>query len=219
MNVNLFGLSTQGIPILEYHLYNPNAYRILVLGGVHGDEIEGVILAQRIIADLLNSPADFQHLNIKIIPEMNIEGVLNKTRGNSQGVDLNRNLPTQDWSAEVKTPRYHPGPFPLSEVENKNLVKCIEEFQPQFIISLHSWQPMININGDCLKQAQILNQMTGYRIDTDMGYPTPGCLGTYTGIERQIPTITLEIERGLSADKIIQIHQPAMKEFFNSFKN
>ncbi|MBY0385631.1 DUF2817 domain-containing protein, partial [bacterium] len=51
-----------------------------------------------------------------------------------------------------------------------------------------------------------------YKIEETIGYPTPGSLGTYAGIERNIPTLTYEIERGLSANTIISIHVPAILE-------
>ena len=54
--------------------------------------------------------------------------------------------------------------------------------------------------------------MTGYKIEPDIGYPTPGSLGTYAGLERQIPTLTYEIERELSFDLIIKNHVPAIIE-------
>ena len=219
METSLFAQTALGLPVLAYHFRNDgsgaggdrnNDREVLILGGVHGDEIEGVIAAQKILQILMKS---FPYrMNLTLVPEFNPEGVLFKTRGNSRGIDLNRNLPTKDWSPEIKTPRYNPGPHALSESENQGLVKYIEEKKPRFIYSLHSWQPMLNINGNAKPVADVIHSLTGYRIDTDMGYPTPGCLGTYTGRERDCPTLTYEIERGLAADKIIAIHVPAILE-------
>jgi len=177
---------------------------------VHGDETEGVIAANGLLESFLSS---FPYkLKITLIPAFNIDGVLAKTRTNSNGVDLNRNLPTKDWSPEIKTLRYHPGPSPLSEPENKKLVEFIENRNPKLILSLHSWHPVINVNGNCLPFAEALSQWTGYKIDTDIGYPTPGCLGTFAGLERKSPVITYEIERGLDTASIIKTHVPALLE-------
>lgn len=208
MTIKLFGQTSHGLPIFSYHFFeDPSKKQLLLLGGVHGDEIEGVIAAQKMIEILMQENLK---IPVTIVPEFNPEGVLHKTRGNLNGVDLNRNLSTQDWSPEVKTPRYHPGPSPLSEPENKALAKYLEVQKIGFILSLHSWNPMFNVNGDCMEEAQLLHQLTGYRIDADMGYPTPGCLGTYSGLERNIPTITYEIERGQSQDAILKMHPPAI---------
>lgn len=213
MKTYTFGNSSLGLPIIAHEFSNKGP-EILILGGVHGDEIEGVWAAHGLLKSFLQS---FNYkLNLTLVPQFNIEGVLNKTRMNARGVDLNRNLPTKDWSPEVKTPRYHPGLAPNSEAENQALVQYIEEKKPKFILSLHSWHPMLNINGDCLKQAQKVAEFTGYRIDPDMGYPTPGCLGTYAGKERNIPTLTYEIERGLALEPILKIHVPAILEMLKT---
>ncbi len=36
-------------------------------------------------------------------------------------------------------------------------------------------------------------KFNGYRVSDSIGYPTPGSLGTYAGVERNIPIITLEL--------------------------
>jgi protein MpaA len=131
---------------------------------------------------------------------------------NSRGIDLNRNLPTRDWNPKAFTPRYPPGPSPNSEPENQALVKFLGEFQPKMIFSLHSWNPLLNINGDCRPEAETIASLTGYPIEETIGYPTPGCLGTYAGIERNMPTITYEIERGLAPSEILRTHVPALLE-------
>jgi protein MpaA len=138
--------------------------------------------------------------------------VLLKTRGNGHGIDLNRNLPTKDWVGEFTNPRYNPGPAAASEPENRVLMKFIEDKKPKLIISLHSWHPVLNVNGDILPEAEKIAEFTNYKIDSDIGYPTPGCLGTYTGLERGIGTLTYEIERGLSLDRVIKEHTLPIRE-------
>lgn len=207
MQTSLFTYTSKGLPVLAYEFKNDGP-EVLILGGVHGDEIEGVIAAQEILKYFMKS-YDLK-LNITLVPQFNLEGVVFKTRGNGNGVDLNRNLPTKDWSPEVTTPRYHPGPSAGSEAENKGLIDYIAAKKPVFVLSLHSWKPMLNVNGDCHKVAEVIAEETGYRIDPEIGYPTPGCLGTYTGLERNHPTLTYEIERGLAAEEIIRVHVPAI---------
>lgn len=209
MKTNVLGTTSTGLPLIE-HRFNHGQNKVLILGGVHGDEIEGVWCSQFLLHELLKNFS--WKIDLSLIPMMNPEGVLLRTRTNSRGVDLNRNLPTKDWSPEIKTERYHPGPSPCSELENQVLAQFINEEKPQLIISLHSWHPMLNINGDCRAVAEKIAQMTQYKIDDNIGYPTPGCLGTYAGIERNSPTLTYEIERGLSIDKIKSIHVSAILE-------
>ena len=209
MKTSIFTYTSKGLPVLAYEFHN-NGPEVLILGGVHGDEVEGVYAAQELLKHFMKS---FPHkLNLTLVPQFNLEGVINKTRGNGNGYYLNRNLPTKDWSPEIKTPRYHPGPAAGSENENKGLIEFIDKKAPRLILSLHSWHPVLNVNGDCKPVAEVLARITGYKIDDDIGYPTPGCLGTYAGLERKSPTLTYEIERGLSPEKIIEIHVPAILE-------
>ena len=168
MKTTLFGNSSLGLPIMAYE-FKAKHPEVLILGGVHGDEIEGLWAAFGLLQSLMASYP--YKLNLTLVPQFNIEGVLNKTRMNGRGVDLNRNLPTKDWSPEIKTPRYNPGPRPNSEPENQALCKYIETMKPQFILSLHSWHPVLNVNGNCLAQAEVLAKHTGYKIDSDIGYP------------------------------------------------
>jgi murein peptide amidase A len=70
---------------------------------------------------------------------------------------------------------------------------------------------MLNVNGDCMPEAKVISSWTGYVIEETVGYPTPGCLGTY-GVENKIPTLTYEIERGLSNSEILRVHVPAVLE-------
>ncbi len=206
-----FGHTALGLPIHGYSWNSDNSSfaKVLILGGVHGDEPEGIVAAKGLIENFRNH---FNlNLNLTIVPEFNPEGMLLKTRGNSNKVDLNRNLPTKDWSPIAATERYNPGPKALSEIENSFLVDWIKKEKPDVIYSLHSWKPMLNTNGD-LPEAAVIAKHTGYIIEPDIGYPTPGSLGTYAGLENKIPTLTYEIERDISFDQVIKIHVPAIIE-------
>lgn len=205
----VFGHTPLGLPIQAWRFRNPGP-KVLILGGVHGDEREGVVAALGLLRSFQQSFA--YRLDLTLVPRFNEEGVLFNSRMNSRGVDLNRNLPTRDWSPEIKTPRYNPGPHPGSEPENQALARFIESENPVFVLSLHSWHPVLNVNGDCRGEAETLSRLTGYKIDDDIGYPTPGCLGTFAGLERRSPTLTYEIERGLIPAEVLRVHVPAILE-------
>lgn len=205
----IFGETQNGLPIPGYRFGSEKGPRVLLMGGVHGDEYEGVVAGYGLLKIL--SHKDFRsQLCIDLVPALNLDGVINKTRVNARGVDLNRNMATKDWSPEIKGPRYIPGPAANSESETRALAKYVEEVQPVLIVSLHSWHPVLNVNGGCLEEAEIISKMTGYKIDTEIGYPTPGCLGTFAGLERKSPTLTYEIERGLSPEEVLKIHPQAV---------
>ncbi len=205
----IFGQTASGLPIPAYH-FGYEGPKVLIVGGVHGDEGEGVVAAYGLFRQFLTS-FDYR-LEITLVPALNLDGVIAKSRVNANGVDLNRNLPTNDWTNQVATPRYYPGTSAGSEPENQALMRYMEANEPSFILSLHSWQPCLNINGNCRKQAEEIAKLTGYPVIESIGYPTPGCLGTFAGLERDMPTLTYEIERGLVTPQILSTHIPAIHE-------
>ena len=209
LNVKLFGLSSQGLPILSYVFGNQGPV-ILILAGVHGDEPEGNYIALGLLKKWMSQ---FPYkLQLTLVPCFNREGSLLAQRTNGNQVDLNRNLPTKNWTKKVAKKRYHPGPKACSEPENQALVKWIDKNPVQLIFSLHSWNPMINTNGDCQPEAGIIAQATGYKITDDIGYPTPGSLGDYCGLERNIPVITYEATKGGSITEALNLHVPAIEK-------
>lgn len=177
--------------------------RILFLGGVHGNETEGVAATLGYAEEFAlagKSPASTNE--ILFIPVLSPDGFLNFSRHNGNGVDLNRNMQTTDWKKNDPGEKYYSGSAPNSEPETQLLLKVLEEFKPEFILSLHSWKPMFNVNGPAHAYAEKMQRELAYEITEDIGYPTPGSLGTYAGWERKIPTITFEIERGLPLDAV-----------------
>jgi protein MpaA len=204
----VFGKTAIGLPIPAFR-WEAGGPEILLLGGVHGDETEGVVCAHGVLEALLSGGAAFK-LNLTVVPAFNLDGVLAKSRVNGNGVDLNRNLPSNDWNPQAFNERYPPGPHANSEPENQALVRFLAERKPRFITSLHSWKPMLNVNGDCGPEAQAIHALTGYAIEPSIGYPTPGSLGTYAGIERAMPTLTYEIERGMAPRDVLRVHVPAV---------
>lgn len=207
MKTFIFGKTVQKVPIMAYH-FNGSGPKTLILGGVHGNEWEGIVCAKALLSSFIEDMP--LNLDLTIVPILNVDGAIRNQRKNFNQVDLNRNLPTKDWTADVAEEKYFPGPSANSEPENQALVKWIENNQPKIVISLHSWNPMLNVNGDCNPEAEVINQLTGYEIKESIGYPTPGCLGTYTGLEQNMPTITYELERNIDFEKIHDVHVPAI---------
>lgn len=205
----IFGHTVQNLPIPAY-TFGASGPSVLILGGVHGDETEGVVAAHGLLSSFASSFT--YRLKVTLVPALNLDGVLRMSRKNSHEIDLNRNLPTGDWTAEVANDRYNPGVRAGSEPENKALIEYLDTARPKFVLSLHSWQPMLNVNGDCRPEAEVISRFTGYRIEESIGYPTPGCLGTYAGLERDMPTLTYEIERGSEPNQVLSLHIPAILE-------
>ncbi len=188
---------------------------ILLIGGVHGDEPEGVYLAQQTL-NWLKSAEQSQLVDWVAVPCLNIDGFHLKQRVNSNGVDLNRNFPSKDWSSEFQKDRYFPGKRPESELEVQGLVKLIKNLNPRLIIHCHSWEPCIVYTGERgRKDSERLARTSGYTAKPDIGYATPGSLGQYGCFDLGIPVICIEEQENLTDLKPIWPRfAVAMKEIF-----
>ena len=188
-DIELYGSPELQTYVENPHLNAPQNKILLLIGGVHGDEPEGVILAEHCLEWLKT-----QNLtNWLLIPCLNVDGYNSNTRVNSQGVDLNRNFPSKNWALSPSKDRYFSGINPGSELETKAVVDLINIFQPRLIIHCHSWKPCIVLSGpQDMKEARYLSESTGYDIVPDIGYPTPGSLSSYGWIDKKIPIICTE---------------------------
>jgi predicted deacylase len=202
--------SSRGTPIELYkktHNRDGKATApILFVGGVHGDEPEGVRLAQEFLKWLQKTEAESLEKVLhswQLIPCINVDGYLRNQRTNDMGVDLNRNFPSRDWSAETKGPRYYPGTHAASEAETQALVLLLETEKPKLIVHFHSWEPCVVYTGTPGKEAStILAGKTGYEVREDIGYPTPGSLGQYGWLDHKIPVICIEEQERIHLDHV-----------------
>lgn len=189
-----------------------------ILGAVHGDEIEGAHLAQQLHLWL----AENNDVNTPtiIIPIVNIDGFNAGTRVNGNGVDLNRNLPSSQWSPVALEPKYFPGTHPLSEPENQFLIELFDKFPPRFILSFHSWYPVLNYNGKCREIAEFLKSFNNYSIEADFeNHPTPGSLGEYGPQKYNSPVLTFEcplVSEGATLEGIWNENKEGLTKLFSS---
>ncbi len=182
------------------------------MGGVHGDEPLGVLLAQQTLKMLQSG--DFPCPWI-LIPCLNVDGYKNNTRVNGRGVDLNRNYPSKSWSPEHEKERYNPGPKPASEVETRGVVELLTDFSPRLVIHCHSWKPMVVCAGKPgLRDAERLSKSSGYEVKPEIGYPTPGSLSQYGWWDNKIPVICIEEADEESPNSVWPRFEQGMREIF-----
>lgn len=184
--------------------------KVLVIGCMHGDEPQGEYLINEYLKD--NSDT-----KISFIPCLNPDGVKAQTRVNSNGVDLNRNFPTKNWELTEKN-NFYGGNEPASEIETQFLISVIEEFKPELILTLHAPYKVVNYDGNALDIANKISEIIKYPVEASIGYPTPGSFGTWAGIERNIPTITLELDEEI---EVKELRKPVFEIFkmLENFKN
>ncbi len=172
---------------------------ILLFGGVHGDEPEGVRLAEDTLRALEIWSQKTWLVPWILIPCLNVDGYQAKTRVNGRGVDLNRNYPSQDWSPDAEKPRYSPGPYAMSEPEVAGIVELIEAYDPRLLIHCHSWEPCIVATGTRAQtDGTRLSLSSGYALKPEIGYPTPGSLSRYGWHDLEIPVICIEEQENLT---------------------
>jgi hypothetical protein len=196
------GESVQGRPI-EVMTIGSGAAPVLIIGGIHGDEPEGMASVERFAAELAADPS-IAAVPVVIVRNLNPDGAAASTRGNAHGVDLNRNFPAADWSQEGRGGKYDPGEKPASEPETQALLALLKKWPPSRILVMHATKGKALLNydgpgGQALAEA--LAKINGYEPSPTIGYPTPGSLGNYGGLDLKIPVITFEIPRGTKAKR------------------
>lgn len=147
--------------------------------------------------------------NLLFIPCLNPDGLQNNTRTNANGVDLNRNFPTLNWGEDTSgagdnSSDYYGGSSAASEIETQFLIDTIKKYSPSLVITLHAPYKIVNYDGPAEEIAQKISKIINYPVEASIGYPTPGSFGTYCGVERQIPTITLELDEKIPVEDLIQ---------------
>jgi len=191
------GLSVLGKPINAFQVARPDRPGALILAGVHGDEPKSVSVARNLVRLLEgDAPAVAEQASWYVIPVVNPDGYEVRKRRNANGVDLNRNFPTRNWEPGSKRSRMFGGAAPASEPETQVVMRVIDRQQPALIVSIHSIdrkRQCNNHDGPGEPLARALSEFNGYPVRGSIGYATPGSLGTWAGVERNIPTVTLEL--------------------------
>jgi protein MpaA len=170
--------------------------RVLVIGGIHGDEFSSVSVIIKWMRILDEFHSGLFHW--RFVPTANPDGLLNhkSQRQNLNGVDLNRNFPTADWEGHAlsyweekanRNPRRDPGPAQASEPETQWLVKQIDEFDPDVIISMHAPYHLVDYDGPP-SGPEMLGTLHLHKLGV-----YPGSLGNYAGIDKQTPIVTVEL--------------------------
>ena len=189
-----YGRSAVG-NVLEYWPSASGETDVLIISGIHGEEPDCSVILSKAMRMLEERPE-----RIAIVTCANPDGGSRGTRGNANGVDLNRNFPTLDWSSDLVAHRWtidcgnkvalSPGTSPGSEPETKALIGLVGQLKPRQLIALHGPLGWID-DPDDSELAHWISGETGLPVVADAGYPTPGSFGTWAA-ERAIPIITWE---------------------------
>lgn len=196
LKLETYGRSVLGAPLQYFP--SVGSTELLVVAGIHGEEPETTFLLSRAMR---LQPQALEHTAVVLCA--NPDGMVMGTRGNASGVDLNRNFATSNWKQGCVGSRsvlecardtlLSAGNAPASEPETGALVDLVRNLCPRSILSIHA--PL-----GCLDAPQrtplvaALQDVFGLPWVPDVGYETPGSLGTWCN-ENSTECVTLELPR------------------------
>ena len=186
----VLGHSVQGRPILAQVL-GDGPDTTLFIATIHGNEAAGTPLMSALADHLTSHPDLLQGRRVVVVAVANPDGMALRTRGNVRGVDLNRN-----FEAGNRVNNRTNGLGALSEPESRAIRAVIQEFGPDRIVTLH--QPLTCIDYDGPAKALAARMARYCKLPVKKLGARPGSLGSYTGEELKIPTITMEMPAAAS---------------------
>jgi protein MpaA len=197
------GRSVKGVPLYTRDIKpGRERLRVLVMGGIHGDELSAGSLALHWISLAQLPGPGPQGIHWRFIPLLNPDGVLQQPprRVNANGVDLNRNFPTPNWERDAavywvhrtrKDPRRWPGKRPLSEPETRYFYEQMQSFKPHLIVAIHAPYGVLDFDGPSVPPSRL------GRLYLDQVGIFPGSLGNYGGVYRGVPVVTIELPNAM----------------------
>lgn len=146
------------------------------------------------------------------IPCLNPDGLQLNRRTNANNVDINRNFPTKNWgknegdnaTCDDETTNYFGGKSAGGEIETQFLIDTINKYTPSLVMTIHAPYKVVNYDGPAKEIAEKISDIIKYPVEASIGYPTPGSFGTWAGVERNIPTITLEVDEKIQVQQLVK---------------
>lgn len=203
--VETVGYSVGGRAINAY-IYGNGGTTYLYTAGIHGNELSSVYTIQSWMNDLEVNPGKIPaNARVVVIPRVSPDGVARAGRDNNNGVNLNRNFPTHNWTSNIITGSGEQagagGASAGSEPETKALMNATYRYSPRFVITYHSAGYIVNSNdvGIAIAAGQAYARAARYSF-----VPNSATTGTFgfemTGtyedwlLERGIPAILIELD-------------------------
>lgn len=205
-------------------MYGKNhSTNILIVNGVHGDELSAHTFAKYLQIELCEICTTQPALTLRLITSLNEAGIANMTQYNANHVDLNRNFPSKNWEQGQKDPTrkdYH-GPYAGSEAETVMLMQHVKAIKPDMIFSFHDPYGLIDWDGPIDESHHVLQELATEVFENR--YPLkklgarPGSMGSFFAEEMGIPLITFEFNYLETFDDLKYFAKKTAK-FFHELK-
>jgi len=183
----------------------------LLVAAQHGEEASTALVVRRLLERVSGHATRWA-----VVPVLNPDGLINGTRQNAAGVDLNRNFPAASWRAddsftfppgiaderrvlENRTNLSSPGARAGSEPETQALISLVHRLRPPLVVDIHSPLALVFPRGEVPPSIlEALCRAADLPIDDDVG-ACPGAFDDWL-LEAGIPAIVYEVEHaGLPA--------------------
>ena len=189
---DVYGSSRDGVPLTAV-VFGKAPLITIIFGGFHGDERSTPGVVEHLRLYLREHPEIWRGNEVILVPLANPDGYKAHSRVNAVGVDINRNFPC-DWQPARRAARYNPGPFVGSEPETQAIIGLLKKYSPSKIISIHQPKHCLNWDGEGGRMlANEMHRFSEYKVEGDIGYPTPGSFGKYCDKQLGVGAVTLEL--------------------------
>jgi len=186
-SAQILGYSVQQRPI-ELITIGTGEEKVMIIATIHGNEDAGTPLVYHLLDKLRARPDFLTGRTVLIVPLANPDGQANRTRHNASGIDLNRNFPASNRiNNEVH------GQQGLTEPESTLLYDLVLTHRPAHIVSIHQPLYCLDYDGPGEEIARHMGQYCSLPVKK-LG-SRPGSMGSFVGVEKNIPIITMELAK------------------------
>jgi len=209
---DFYGHTASGTPLTVWRPARGKV-EVLIFAGIHGEEADSTVLLSRALRSARRiSPT------CAVVLCANPDGMRDGTRGNANGVDLNRNFPSRNWRADPVTHRWSvdsdsrvmlsPGDAPACEPEVRALLRLVMDLEPHCVVSIHSPLGLID-DPDSTALGRVFADRTGLPRTVIPNHETPGSFGSWAR-DQGIPAITYELPNATIWD-MLPTHLPVLQ--------
>jgi protein MpaA len=188
-----FYRSTDRRPV-ETLILGSGPSRVAILASLHGDETQSVSLVENLARSLRAHPEQLRNATVLLVKSPNPDGFYGRTAYNINGVDLNRNFPSDNWK-ELRNNRA--GAAAASEAETRVVVRVLGDFRPALVVHVKDSRQsgVVNYEGEIQPLAdQIASMLSGQTVH-GLGEKTSGSVESYVMTRLASSSLTLLLVR------------------------
>lgn len=184
IETRVIGQSVGGRDIVAERMGTPGGRVVLIIGNIHGDEQKGSEVTK-----LLRTMPTPKGIDLWLLDTMNPDGLAANTRGNANGVDLNRNFEL-GWSYIPPDPSHgqYSGEEPADQPETRAVQTFLFDVKPALVLWFHQDANVITVNGARREIPTAYGRLVG--LGTGNVPCSQRCTGTASSFANSVPGAT-----------------------------